>query len=72
VDRPNETLLQALLIAALVVGSVSGVGLVLAAVGAARERGWRSRWGLWFPAAFGLSLAVGAISFVLLLVGGID
>lgn len=71
-DLPNQTLLQVLVIAALVVGSVSGVGLVLAAVGIARDRGWRERWGVWLPAAFGLSLAVGVISYVLLLESGID
>jgi hypothetical protein len=61
-----------LVVASLVVGSLSGVGLVLAAAGVARERGWRQRWGIWLPTAFGASIAVGAISFVLLLVSGID
>jgi len=70
--RPNETLLQSLLVASLVIGSISGLGLILAAVGVARDRGWRSRWGVWLPTAFGVSIAVGAISFVVLLVSGID
>jgi|SoiMethySBSTD1v2_1073268.scaffolds.fasta_scaffold167180_1 hypothetical protein len=70
--RPNEILLQSLFVASVVVGSLSGLGLVLAAVGVAQDRGWRSRWGMWLPTGFGLSIVVGTISFVLLVVSGID
>ena len=59
-----------LLVAAVVVGILSGAGLVLAAVGVARESGWRRRWGIWLPSAFGASIAVGVISFVLILARG--
>ena len=65
------TFLEALVVASLVVGSLSGLGLVIAAVGFAREHGWRQRWGIWLPAAFGASIAVGVISFVVL-ARGID
>jgi hypothetical protein len=59
--------LEALFVASLVVGSLSGFGLILAVVGFAKEQGWRERWGIWLPAAFGASIAVGASSFLLLL-----
>jgi hypothetical protein len=61
----------ALLIAAMVVATVSGLGLVLAAVGVCAESGWRQRWGIWLPATFGTALAVGLFSFVVLLISGI-
>jgi hypothetical protein len=70
--RRTRILLGAVVIAALVVAPVSGVGLVLAAVGFRRERGWRERWCVWLPSVFGASLAVCVIAFVLLLVSGID
>ena len=68
---PDRTLLSVLLIAAALVGATSGVGL-LAAVFGIGPNGWRQRWGIWLPSVFGIALAVGVISFVLLLVSGID
>lgn len=69
-EGPNQTLLSALLVAAVVVGSLSGVGLVLAALGLGRGTGWQ-RWALWLPPVFGISLVVGVGAFVLLLISGI-
>jgi hypothetical protein len=70
--RASDMFLEALVLASLVVGSLSGLGLILAVVGFARERGRWQRWGIWLPAAFGASIAVGVISFALLLASGFD
>ena len=64
----DPTLLSTLLIAAVILGATSGLGLLAAAFGIGPS-GWRQRWGIWLPSVFGIALAVGAISFVLLLVG---
>ena len=67
----TETLLFALLIAALIVAPISGLALLSAALGIGRSSGWRQRWGVWLPSVFGASIAVGGISFVLLAGSGI-
>jgi hypothetical protein len=69
---PNQTLTSALLIAAVAIAAISGLGLLAAAFGIGEGSGWRSRWAIWLPSVFGISLAVGALSFVLLLASGID
>jgi hypothetical protein len=68
---PDQTLTSAFLIAAAAIAAISGLGLLAAALGIGGNSGWRSRWGIWLPSVFGVSLAVGAISFVLLLASGI-
>jgi hypothetical protein len=50
--------LVALLTIALASGLLSGVGLVLAAVGFRSETGWRARWGVWLPAILGASMVI--------------
>jgi hypothetical protein len=50
-------LLSALLIAALIVAPISGLGLLAAALGIGRSSGWRRRWSIWLPSIFGASLA---------------
>jgi hypothetical protein len=67
----DPALLSTLLIAAVIIGVTSGLGLLAAAFGFGTSE-WRQRWGIWLPSIFGISLAIGVISFVLLLASGID